>query len=120
MLDAKDSFTHQNSLLLIAESLQVNKYKKQTKKQNKKSHSAPQKKKSAWAYIYIKKKKKKEALHICAYLRVISQDVIKARQQAQAGADLYVHGSVHVVEEIKSLVDQLTSFLQETWGQYND
>lgn len=70
--------------------------------------------------LYIYKKKKKEALHICAYLRVISQDVIKARQQAQAGADLYVHGSVHVVEEIKSLVDQLTSFLQETWGQYND
>lgn len=117
MLDAKDSFTHQNSLLLIAESLQVNKYKK-TKKQ--KEPFSTTKKKSAWAYIYIYKKKKKEALHICAYLRVISQDVIKARQQAQAGADLYVHGSVHVVEEIKSLVDQLTSFLQETWGQYND
>lgn len=118
MLDAKDSFTHQNSLLLIAESLQVNKYKKQTKKTKQKEPFSTTKKISMSLYIY--KKKKKEALHICAYLRVISQDVIKARQQAQAGADLYVHGSVHVVEEIKSLVDQLTSFLQETWGQYND
>lgn len=113
MLDAKDSFTHQNSLLLIAESLQVNKYLKKPKR----AIQHHKKKISMSLYIYIKKK---EALHICAYLRVISQDVIKARQQAQAGADLYVHGSVHVVEEIKSLVDQLTSFLQETWGQYND
>lgn len=35
-----------------------------------------------------------------AYLRVVSHDVIKACQQAQAGADLYVHGSVHIVEEV--------------------
>lgn len=53
--------------------------------------------------------------HISAYLRVVSHDVIKACQQAQAGTDLYVHGSVHVVEEVKSLVDQLAAFLQETW-----
>lgn len=51
---------------------------------------------------------------ISAYLRVVSHDVIKACQQAQAGADLYMHGSIHIVEEVKSLVDQLAALLQET------
>ena len=35
-----------------------------------------------------------------AHLRVVSHDVIKACQQAEAGADLYVHGSIHIVEEV--------------------
>lgn len=46
---------------------------------------------------------------------MVSHDVIKARQQTQAGADLHMHGSVHVVEEIESLVDQLAALLQKTW-----
>lgn len=33
-------------------------------------------------------------------LWVVSHDVIETGQQAQAGADLHVHGSVHVVEEV--------------------
>lgn len=48
-------------------------------------------------------------------LRVVSHDVIKACQQAQAGADLNVHRAVHIIEEVKSLVDQLTALLQKTW-----
>ncbi len=45
---------------------------------------------------------------------MVSHDVIKAGQQAQAGTDLYVHGSVHVVEEVQSFVDQLAALLQKT------
>lgn len=33
-------------------------------------------------------------------LWVVSHDVIETGQQAQAGADLHVHGSVHIVEEV--------------------
>ncbi len=57
----------------------------------------------------------KSCCHTAAYLRVVSHDVIKACQQAQAGTDLYVHGPVHVVEEVQSLVDQLAALLQKTW-----
>lgn len=53
-------------------------------------------------------------LFVCADLRVVSHDVVKACQQAQAGTDLHVHGSVHVVEEVQSLVDQFAAFLQKT------
>lgn len=50
-----------------------------------------------------------------AYLRVVPHDIIKACQQAQTGTDLHMHGSVHIVEEVKSLVYQLTALLQKTW-----
>lgn len=50
-----------------------------------------------------------------AYLSVVSHDVIKASQQTQTGTDLYMHGSVHIVEQVESLVDQLTALFQKTW-----
>lgn len=46
---------------------------------------------------------------------MVPHDVIETGQQAEAGADLHVHGSVHVVEEVQRLVDQLAALLQETW-----
>lgn len=49
-----------------------------------------------------------------AHLVVVSHDVVEASQQTQAGTDLYVHGPVHVVEQVQSLVDQLTALLQVT------
>lgn len=50
-----------------------------------------------------------------ADLRVVSHDVIKAGQQAQTGTDLHMHGSVNIIKEVQSLVDQFTALLQETW-----
>lgn len=97
VLDAEDSFTHQNSLLLIAESLQVNIEK------------------SFRAEKLITLLKQSLSFRILSYLRVVSHDVIKACQQTQAGTDLYVHGSVYIVEEVKSLIDQLTALLQKTY-----
>lgn len=49
-------------------------------------------------------------------LWVVSHDVVETGQQAQAGADLHVHGAVHVVEEVQRLVNQLAALLQEPWG----
>lgn len=46
---------------------------------------------------------------------MVSHDVIKACQQTQAGADLYMHCSVHIVEEVEGLVDQLAALFQKTW-----
>lgn len=94
VLDAEDSFTHQNGLLLVTESLWVN---------TQLSFSATK----STAHVV------KVAVFV-AYLSVVSHDVIKACQQAQASTDLYVHGSVHIVEEVESLVDQLTALLQKT------
>ena len=48
---------------------------------------------------------------------MVSHDVVEARQQAQAGTDLHMHGPVHVVEEVQGLVDQLTTLFQETYRQ---
>ena len=45
---------------------------------------------------------------------MVSHDVVKASQQAQAGTDLHVHGAVHVVEQVQGLVNQLTALLQKT------
>lgn len=46
---------------------------------------------------------------------MVTHYVIKASQQAQAGTDLDMHCSVHVIEEVESFVDQLASLLQKTW-----
>lgn len=45
------------------------------------------------------------------YLRVITHDVVESGQKAQAGTDLHMHGSIHIVEEVQSLVDELTALL---------
>ena len=45
---------------------------------------------------------------------MVSHDVVKASQQAQAGTDLHMHGTIHVVEQVQSLVYQLTALLQKT------
>lgn len=45
-----------------------------------------------------------------AYLRVIAHDVVKSSQKTQAGTDLHMHGSIHIVEEVQGLVDELTAF----------
>lgn len=95
VLNAEDSFTHQNGLLLVTEGLQVN---------TRLSFSA------IYSTVYVVK-----TAVFLAYLSVVSHDVIKACQQAQASTDLYVHGSVHIVEEVESFVDQLAALLQKTW-----
>lgn len=48
------------------------------------------------------------------YLWVVSHDVVETRQEAQTGTNLHVHCTVHIVEEIQRLVDQLTALLQKT------
>lgn len=48
-----------------------------------------------------------------AHLGVVTHDVVEAGEEAQAGADLHVHGSVHVVKQVQRLVNELTALLQE-------
>lgn len=52
-----------------------------------------------------------------AYLRVVPHNVIKASQQAQTGTNLHVHGSIHIIEEIKGFVDKFTALFQKTLKQ---
>lgn len=52
--------------------------------------------------------------YIDSYLRVVPHDVIETCQEAQTGTNLYVHCTVHIVEEIQCLVYQLTALLQKT------
>lgn len=48
---------------------------------------------------------------------MVSHDVIETRQEAQTGTNLDVHRTVHIVEEVERLVDQLTALLQKTWNK---
>lgn len=45
------------------------------------------------------------------YLRVITHDVVESGQKAQTGTNLHMHGSIHIVEEVQCLVDELTALL---------
>ena len=45
---------------------------------------------------------------------MVSHDIVKTCQQAQAGTDLHMHGAVHIVEQVESLIDQLTALFQKT------
>lgn len=60
-----------------------------------------------------------QSQHYCinSHLRVVSHDVIETRQEAQTGTNLDVHRTVHIVEEVQRLVDQLTALLQKTWNK---
>lgn len=84
VFDAEDSLTHQNGLLLVAERLCGN------------AHMSVNAKPTGFSFL-------REGGVV--YLGVVSHDVIKASQQAQAGTDLHVHGSVHVVEQVQGFVD---------------
>ena len=48
-----------------------------------------------------------------AHLGVVAHDVVETGQEAQAGTDLHVHGSIHVVEQVQGLIDELAALLQE-------
>lgn len=49
------------------------------------------------------------------HLSIVTHDVVEAGQETQAGADLHMHGSIHVIEQVQGLVDELTAFLQEAY-----
>lgn len=49
------------------------------------------------------------------HLSVIAHDVVEAGQETQAGADLHVHGSIYIIEQVQSLIDELTAFFQEAY-----
>lgn len=51
---------------------------------------------------------------VCAYLRVVPHDVVKASQQAQTGTNLHVHGPVHIIEEVEGFVDKFTALFEKT------
>lgn len=44
---------------------------------------------------------------------MITHDVVESGKQAQAGTDLHMHGSIHIVKEVQGLIDELTSLLKE-------
>lgn len=48
-----------------------------------------------------------------AHLGIVAHNVVETSKEAQAGADLHVHGSVHVVKQVQGLIDELTALLQE-------
>lgn len=49
------------------------------------------------------------------HLSIVTHDVVETGQETQAGADLHMHGSIHVIEQVQGLVDELTAFLQEAY-----
>lgn len=100
MLDAEDALAHQNCLLLVAQCLRA-----------KEVHRTV----SCARWKVACTMTTRSGGGAVTNLRVVSHDVIETGQQAQAGADLHVHGSVHVVEEVQCLVNQLAALLQETW-----
>ena len=50
-------------------------------------------------------------VHEC--FRVVAHDVVEACEEAVAGGNLGVHGTVHVVEEVQCFVDQLVAIAKQ-------
>lgn len=103
VFNAQRPLTHQNRLLLVAKRLRVQNGKKSTNIPLYESD----------LYIHALSEKCTWTQMFCPYLWMVPHDVVEACQQAQAGTDLHMHGSVHVVEQVEGLVDQLTALLQE-------
>ena len=48
-----------------------------------------------------------------AHLRIVSHDVVESGQQTQAGGNLWVHGTVDIVEQVERLADEFVAFPQQ-------
>lgn len=48
-----------------------------------------------------------------AHLWIVSHDVVESGQQTQAGGNLWVHGTVDIVEQVERLADEFVAFPQQ-------